>query len=182
MDIQERLQNDLKAAMKAREKVRVDVIRMARAALQKAQLEAAKQQYDAAAQEIQAKFAHDSAARDAALAAISADPHTPLSASAQEQVIAKEVKMRQETMEIYRKAGRMEQVAEHEAEIQILAEYLPKQLSSEDLRPQVAAFINELGLQGPAAIGKVMPLLMEKFKGQADGRILSQLARELLTK
>jgi uncharacterized protein YqeY len=85
-------------------------------------------------------------------------------------------------MEIYRKAGRMEQVAEHEAEIRILAEYLPKQLSSEDLRPQVAAFINELGLQGPAAIGKVMPLLMEKFKGQADGRILSQLARELLTK
>jgi hypothetical protein len=54
-------------------------------------------------------------------------------------------------------------------------------MSAEELRPEVAAVIAELGLSGPAAMGKLMPVLVERFKGRADGRLLSQTARELLS-
>ena len=54
-------------------------------------------------------------------------------------------------------------------------------LSPEELRPLVAAVIAELGVSGPAAMGKVMPVLLERFKGQAENRTISQVARELLS-
>ncbi len=180
MSIQERLQADLKEAMRSGDKLRLDVIRVARAALQSAQLEAAKQAYDAAARDIEERLAHDQQARDAALAAITADPHTPLDDAAQEAVIAKEVKRRRDAADAYRKAKREDLAATEEQEAQILETYLPQQLSAEELRPQIAAIIAEQGFSGPAAMGKLMPVLMERFKGRAEGRLLSQIARELL--
>lgn len=181
MTISERLVDDLKTAMKAGDKARVEVIRGARAALQNAQLEAAKQKYDAAAREVEARHAGDQAAREAALAAIGADPHAPLPPEAQEAVLAKEIKRRNEAAELYRKAGRAELAAQEEAEAAVLQSYLPKMMSADELRPEVAAVIAELGLSGPAAMGKLMPVLLERFKGRAEGRTMSQLARELLT-
>jgi uncharacterized protein YqeY len=180
MTISERLAADLKEAMRAGEKARLETIRSARAALQNAQLEAAKQKYDAEARAIEARHPDDQAAREAALAAIGADPHAPLAPEAQEAVIAKEIKRRREAAELYHKAGRAELAAQEEAEAAVLAGYLPKMLSADELRPQVAALIAELGLSGPAAMGKLMPTLMERFKGRAEGRDLSQVARELL--
>lgn len=180
MTISERLVEDLKAAMKAGEKARVEAIRSARAALQAAQLDAAKQKYDAEARAIEQRFANDQDAREAALAAISADPHAPLSAEAQEAVIAKEIKRRREAAEMYHKGGRAELAAQEDAEAAVLQSYLPRMLSRDELRPQVAALITELGLSGPASMGKLMPTLMERFKGRAEGRDLSQVARELL--
>jgi uncharacterized protein YqeY len=180
MTISERLAADLKEAMKAGEKARVETIRSARAALQSAQLEAAKQKYDAAAREVEARHAGDQAAREAALAAIAADPHEPLAPEAQEAVIAKEIKRRHEAAEMYHKGGRAELAAKEEAEAALLLAYLPKMLSVEELRPEVAALIAELGLSGPAAMGKLMPILLERYKGRAEGRVLSQVARELL--
>lgn len=181
MTISERLTADLKAAMKAGDKVRVETIRSARAALQSAQLEAAKARYDAAARAIEQAHGGDAAAREAALAAISADGHQALDPAAQEAVIARELKRRHEAAEMYRKGGRPDLAAQEEAEITVLQPYLPQLLSAEELRPEVAALIAELGLSGPAAMGKLMPALMERFKGRADGRVLSQVARELLT-
>ncbi len=181
MTVSERLNADLKEAMRAGDKVRVETIRSARAALQSAQIEAAKQKYDAAVREIEAKHAGDPAAREAALAAITTDPHAALDPAAQEAVIAKEIKRRREAAEMYRKAGREELAAKEEAEAAVLQSYLPKMLSREELRPQVAAVIAELGLSGPAAMGKLMPVLIERFKGRAEGRDLSQVARELLS-
>lgn len=179
--IQEQLTADLKAAMKAGDKARVETIRTARAALQSAQLEAAKQRYDAAARAIEAQYAGDSAAREAALAAISADAHAPLDAEAQMAVISKEIKRRRESAEMYQKGNRPELAAKEEAEIAILETYLPTMLSADELRPAVAALIAELGFSGPSSMGKLMPVLLERFKGQAEGRVLSQLARELLS-
>ncbi|HEU5014573.1 MAG TPA: GatB/YqeY domain-containing protein, partial [Roseiflexaceae bacterium] len=66
-------------------------------------------------------------------------------------------------------------------EATILEAYLPKQLTPDELRPQVVAAINELGVSGPSDMGKVMPVLMQRFKGRADGRVLSQLVREVLS-
>lgn len=179
--IQERLTADLKAAMKAGEKARVETIRTARAALQSAQLEAAKQRYDAAARAIIEEHANDSAAREAALAAISADGHAPLDDAAQMAVISKEIKRRRESAEMYHKGNRPELAAKEEAEAAVLEAYLPKMLSADEVKPAVAALIAELGISGPADMGKLMPTLMERFKGQAEGRVLSQVARELLS-
>jgi uncharacterized protein YqeY len=181
MTISERLTADLKAAMKAGEKERVEAIRSARAALQSAQLEAAKQKYDAAARAVEQAHAGDQAAKEAALAAISADPHAALEPAAQEAVIAKEIKRRHEAAEMYHKGGRPELAAKEEAEVVVLQAYLPKMLSPDELRPEVAALIAELGLSGPSAMGKLMPALLERFKGRADSRTLSSVARELLT-
>jgi uncharacterized protein YqeY len=180
MTISERLAADLKEAMKAGDKARVEVIRTARAALQAAQLAAAKEKYDTAARAIEAQHAGDQAAREAALAAISADPHTPLEPERQEAVIAKEIKRRQEAAEMYHKGGRAELAAKEEAEMVVLQAYLPKMLSADELRPEVAAMIAELGLSGPAAMGKLMPKLLERYKGRAANSTLSSLARELL--
>ncbi len=181
MTISERLVEDLKAAMRAGDKVRVEVIRSARAALQSAQLEAAKQRYDAAAREVEARHAGDQAAREAALAAISADAHEALAPEEQEAVIARAIKRRHEAAEMYHRGGRAELAAQEEAEAAVLQAYLPRMLSVEELRPEVAALIAELGLSGPAAMGKLMPALLERYKGRAEGRALSQVARELLT-
>lgn len=177
--IQDRLTADLKTAMKAGDKARVETIRNARAALQNARLELAKQAFDQAARKIEAEVS-DPAQREAALAAIHADPHAPLEDAAAISVLQKEIKRRHDAAELYRKGGREELALAEEAEIAILETYLPRMLSLDELRPAVAALISELGLQGPASMGKLMPVLLERFKGQADGRMLSHLARELL--
>ncbi|RRR76183.1 MAG: glutamyl-tRNA amidotransferase [Candidatus Viridilinea halotolerans] len=179
--ISDRLTSDLKTAMRAGDKARVAIIRNARAALQNAQLEAAKQQYDTAARAIEAQYGADSTERDAALAAISADAHAPLSAEAQVAVLTKELKRRQDAAELYRKGGREDLAAQEEAEAALLQHYMPQMLSAAELRPEVAAIIAELGLAGPAAMGKLMPVLLERLKGRADGRTLSLVARELLS-
>ncbi|NJK79274.1 MAG: GatB/YqeY domain-containing protein [Chloroflexaceae bacterium] len=180
MSIQEQLAQDLKEAMKARDRLRVDVIRNARAALQQAQLDASKQRYDAAAQEIEQRFAGDTAAIEAALNALPTE-QVSLTDEEQQQVLAREVKKRRDTADMYRKVNEQERAEQEEAEARILETYLPKQLDAEELRPQIAALIAEHGLSGPADMGKLMPILMERFKGRADGRTLSQLAREQLS-
>lgn len=180
MDIQQQLKDDLKTAMKARDQLRVDVIRTVRAALQQAQLDHDKQRYDRAARQIDQQHAGDQAAIDAALAQLEL-PAEPLDAAAQQQVLAKEAKRRRDTAEVYRTAGEEERAAREEAEAALLEAYLPRQLPAEELRPQIAALIAEHGFSGAGDLGKLMPLLMERFRGQADGKLLSQLARELLT-
>jgi uncharacterized protein YqeY len=189
MSIEERLQDDLKAAMRGSDKQRVSVIRMARAALQTAHQEVVKQRSDAAIQEIRAQLASQGAALDkealdtainAELATREAALRAPLDEAAQEAAIAQEIKRRHSAAEIFRKSGHEERAVAEEEEARILLSYLPQQLSADELRPQVAELIAELGLSGPAAMGKLMPALMERFKGRAEGRVLSQLARELL--
>jgi hypothetical protein len=169
MSIQERLLADMKEAMRNKDKLRLTAIRSARDALQKAQLEAVKQHYDTSAKDV------GSSAEET-----SGTITETLDDATQEKVIAREVKRRRESAEMYRNGGRIDLAEQEEAEAQVLEDYLPQQLSAEELRPQIAAVINELQLSGTAAMGTLMPVLMERFKGQADGKVLSQLARELL--
>ncbi len=189
MTIQEKLQQDLKDAMKAKDQQRVNTIRNARAALQRAQQDAQKERYDTARRDIEARGLSDRE-EDADAAGLTplaralqemqvADE--PLDEEEQQQVITREVKRRREAAEMYAQAGQSERQQQEEAEAHILEAYLPAQLGADDLRPQVAAIINELGLRGPAAMGRLMPVLLERFKGRADGRLLSQIARELLS-
>ena len=166
MNIQEQLQQDLKAAMRAREQLRVDVIRMTLAALKNAQMVAEKEAYDAAAP----------AESDADQARIT----VALSETAMQETVAKEVKRRRDAAELYRKGGREDLASQEDAEGAILETYLPRQLTAEELRPELAEQIAKLGASSIADMGKVMPALMQQFKGRADGRLISQLAREIL--
>ena len=96
------------------------------------------------------------------------------------QVLMKEVKMRQDSLEEFQKAGRAELVAQAEEEIAILKKYLPEALSDEELKAIVAETIAEVGATSPKDMGKVMPKVMAKTKGRADGKRINAIVRELL--
>jgi len=178
MNIQEQLQQDLKTAMRAREKLRVDVIRGALAALKNAQMAMIEAEYD---QALAAAPKVVDQAGQAVEPEIKLDRDRPLSETAMQETLAKEVKRRRDAVELYRKGGREDLAKQEEDEAAILEGYLPRQLTSNELRPLIEAAIGELGASSIADLGKVMPALMQQLKGRADGRVISQFAREILS-
>jgi uncharacterized protein YqeY len=96
-------------------------------------------------------------------------------------VIAKEAKQRRESIAEFERGGRQDLVEQEKAELEILLAYLPKQLSREEIEAQARQIIAEVGATGPAQMGEVMRRLMPLMKGKADGQIVSQVVRELLT-
>ena len=97
-------------------------------------------------------------------------------------VLAREVKTRRESVEAFRKGGREDLASKEEAEIAILAGFLPEQLSE----PEIAALVDEAiaatGAAGPRDLGKVMGWLAPRTKGRADGRLVSQVAGNALAR
>ena len=98
-----------------------------------------------------------------------------------QDVIAKELKRRAEALELFRKAGREDLITKEEAEVQILNGYLPKQLSREEIEQIVRRIIAEVGATGPAQLGMVMRQATAQLKGQADGRLINEVARTILS-
>jgi uncharacterized protein YqeY len=88
--------------------------------------------------------------------------------------------MRQESIIEYRKGGREDLVAEEEAELAILQDYLPKQLSREEIEVEARKAIRDIDAEGPQDMGKVMKPLMAKLRGRVDGRLVNEVVRELL--
>lgn len=95
-------------------------------------------------------------------------------------VISTQVKQRREAAQMYRDNQRPELAAKEDAEQVILQEYLPAQLSESDLRVLIAEVIATVGASSVKDLGKVMPVVMAKSKGAADGKLVNQLVRELL--
>lgn len=95
-------------------------------------------------------------------------------------VLLKEVKMRQDSLEEFIKAGREDLITQAKDEIAILQKYLPAALSDEELKQIVAEVIAETGAASPKDMGKVMPKVMAKAKGRADGKRINAVVRELL--
>lgn len=95
-------------------------------------------------------------------------------------VISKEVKQRRDSIEDFQKGGRDDLVAEAEAEIAVLMEYLPQQLSEDEVRNLVKEAIAASGAASPKDMGKVMKELMPKVKGRADGKLVNGIVKELL--
>jgi uncharacterized protein YqeY len=97
-------------------------------------------------------------------------------------VLAREVKTRRESVEAFRKGGREDLASKEEAEIAILAAFLPEQLSE----PEIAALVDEAiaatGAAGPRDLGKVMGWLAPRTRGRADGRLVSQVAGSALAR
>jgi uncharacterized protein YqeY len=90
------------------------------------------------------------------------------------------VKRTKESIEQFSKAGRTERVEKEKEELSVVEEYLPKQLGEADLKKTVEDVINELGASGPKDFGTVMKTAMARLKGQADGRRVNHIVKEML--
>ena len=148
MTLPERIDSDLKDAMRAKDAAKLGVLRMLKSALKYSAIEkAAEAQLD-----------------DAEAA----------------QVIRKQVKQRQDSIEQFEKGGRPELAAKEKEELAILNTYLPKGLEAEELAALIREAISEVGATSKAQMGAVMKALQTKVAGRADGKTLSQeVARQL---
>ncbi len=140
MTLPERIDADLKDAMRAKDAGKLAVLRGLKSALKYAAIEKS-----------------DAALDDAAAT----------------QVIRKQVKQRQDSIESFEKGGRPELAAKEKEEIEILNAYLPKGLTDEELQALVREAIAEVGATSKAQMGAVMKALQAKAAGRADGRALS---------
>ena len=97
------------------------------------------------------------------------------------EVVGREVKQRRESIDVYRGAGREDRAAAEEAEVAILSEFLPEQLTDDEITALARAAIEDTGATGAADTGKVMGRVAPQTKGRADGRRVSEIVRGLLT-
>lgn len=95
-------------------------------------------------------------------------------------VIQREAKRRRETAAEYRRLGAANQAAQEEAELAILERYLPRQMDEAEIERAARQVIAETGATSARDIGKVMPALMARLAGAADGKVASQVVRRLL--
>ena len=96
-------------------------------------------------------------------------------------IIAKEVRQRKESIEAFKQGNRQDLVAREEAEQAILEEYLPQQVTREEIVEAARRIIGEVGAEGPGDKGKVMPRIIAQLKGRADGREINEVVTELLS-
>ena len=95
-------------------------------------------------------------------------------------VISREVKQHRESIAGFSKGNRQDLVAKEEAELAILYEYLPQQLSREEIAQAARDIIEQVGARGPGDKGKVMSQLMPQLKGRAEGREVTEVVATLL--
>lgn len=96
------------------------------------------------------------------------------------KIITKLVKQRRESTRIYEENGRPELAANEIAEANVIEEYLPKQLTPEEIETEVRAIVAETGAEGPKDMGKVMKVASKQFAGRADGRAVSETVKRVL--
>ena len=95
-------------------------------------------------------------------------------------IISKQLKQRKDALTEFEKAGREDLVSETNAEIEVLKEYLPQQLSEEELNEIVISTISEVGATSMKDMGKIMSAIKPKVKGRADGKLINELVKKNL--
>ncbi|HTR28087.1 MAG TPA: GatB/YqeY domain-containing protein [Puia sp.] len=105
-----------------------------------------------------------------------------LKAEDETKLLQKLVKQRKDSLAIYQQQNRPDLARKEEEEIQVIERFLPKQLDEEALRPILAKIIAETGASSPADMGKVMGVATKQLAGQADGKTIGAVAKELLNK
>ena len=150
MNLFDQVSEDIKKAMLAREKVRLEALRGAKKEFLKAKT---------------AKGANGELSDDAAT-----------------KILVKMVKQRKESARIYTENNRPELAQNELDEAAVLEEYLPKQLSTEELEKEISAIIAETGATGPKEMGKVMGVASKRLAGRAEGRVISETVKTLLAK
>ncbi len=146
MSLNDRLNEDMKQAMKNKDKLKLSVIRMVRSAIKNAEIES----------------------------------KSTLSDDEIITVLNRELKQRRDSLQEFKNAGREDLVEGLLAEIEILHQYLPEQLSEQELKDIIQSVINEVGATSKKDMGKVMGALIPKINGRADGKLASQLVQEYL--
>ena len=153
MSLKERIASEIKTAMKSGDQTTVGVLRMVNAKILEKEVE------------LRSKKGRD----------YQLDDDETLG------VILTYAKQRRQSIDSYREGGRDDLVAQEEAELAILQQYLPEQLSEEDLEKLIDEAISETGASGPQDMGTVMGALMPKVKGSVDGKVVSEAVRRKLT-
>jgi uncharacterized protein len=148
--LEERVDADLKDAMRARDATKLGVLRMLKSAMKYAAIE--KSGAEAEISEAEAV-----------------------------QVIRKQVKQRQDSIESFEKGGRPELAAKEKEELSVLSGYLPQQMATEELTKIVRDTIAELNATSKAQMGAVMKALQAKISGRVDGKTLSQEVQKQLS-
>ena len=144
-----KIETDLRNAMKEKDKVRVSVLRMLKAAVGNKTIELGKETLED---------------KDVIL------------------LIRKDVKRHQDSIEQFKKGGRDDLVSKEESELLVLKSYLPKEASKEEIEKIVMQAMDETGACGKKDTGKVMKLVMEKVRGRADGKTVSDIVNLHLNK
>lgn len=147
MSVIERLDIELKEALKSRDELKVSVIRMIKASLKNKSIEK--------------------------MGALTDDDVL--------SVLSSLAKQRRESIEQFTLAGRMDIASKEKKELEILQTYLPKQLSLQEIEEIILAAIKECSASSPSDMGKVMKIVTSKTKGAADGKVISQRVKELLS-
>jgi hypothetical protein len=150
--LKDKLGEDLKDAMRAKDQVRLRTIRSLRAALMEKEIEQ----------------------REGGTATLTSDQEVA--------VVQKQAKQRRDAMEQYAQADRDDLRQKEAEELVVIEEYLPKQLGDDELRKVVQEVIAATGAASPKDMGRVMGAVMERLRGQAEGRRVQRLASELLSK
>jgi uncharacterized protein YqeY len=95
-------------------------------------------------------------------------------------VLSKEVKQRRESISEFEKGNRQDLVEQTKNEIEVLLEYLPQQLTNEEIAEIVKSAVDEVGANSISDMGKVMAAVKPKVKGRADGKLVNQIVRQFL--
>lgn len=98
------------------------------------------------------------------------------------KLLQKLVKQRKDSLDIFKQQNRTDLAQKEEEEIAVIEKFLPKQLTEEEVREKVKAAIAETGASGPQDMGKVMGTVTKQLAGQADGKVISGIVKELLAK
>jgi len=98
------------------------------------------------------------------------------------KLLQKLVKQRKDSLEIYQQQNRADLAQKEQEEIEVIEKFLPKQLSAEELKAEVSKIITSVGASSPADMGKVMGAATKQLAGKADGKTISALVKELLSK
>jgi len=146
MALRERLDEDLKSAMRAKDSLRMNTIRGLKSAVKYREIELMK----------------------------------PLDDTGILGVAATEIKRRRDSVEQYRAGNRPDLADKEEAEIRLLQDYLPQQLSAAELEAKVDEVMARVGAMGPKDMGAVMKALLPDVQGRADGKVVSELVKQRL--
>lgn len=148
MDINVKLNEEMVAAAKAKDKIRLSAARMLKTALHNKEI----------------------------------DLMRPLNESEMLQVLSSMIKQRKDSIEQFAKGGRTDLVEKEEAELKFLQEFMPAQMSEEDIDALIKKTIEEAGAVSVKEMGKVMKILMPKLTGVADGKMVGEKVKAFLSK
>ena len=116
----------------------------------------------------------------AAILQVEKDDKKVLTQSEMEAIVAKQIKSRKESLDDYKKANRDDIVSKIEKEIEILTDYLPEQLTLDEIKKLVSEAIEKTGAASPRDMGKVMQEIRSKIAGKADGKVVSDMVKQML--